>query len=372
MRAEWIVDVDSALGEVPVDFSQRGHGVNHGVRHGMAKALIVHEEEGLGVRDGPAERSTKVVLHQVVVAHGIEGGGVERAIAQELVGGAVELVGAGTSHDVDLSAARSAHLGGIASGLYLELLHCIRGRTKVEGVERRVCIGGAVEQKIVRIRPVAADTYRGALSRPPIQRVHVAGLGAVTFVCARNREHQVDQHSAVERKFLDGNWFDHFAYGSVSGVQHRDLAGNFHDVFGSCHTEREIQRHLLANFELQGSGQCGKARCLHREFVLAGQQGGNLKHSLLVSVDTTLGPRAYGRDLYGRAGERSPLGVEHGATQNRVVALGEGLKGKQQEAEKNHSMQSRTPTGKVKATCPSSLCDGRLRRNLEVRAHPEQ
>ena len=123
-------------------------------------------------------------------------------------------------------------------------------------------------------------------------------------------------------------------------------AANFHHVLGSGHTQREIQRQLLADFELQGSGQCGKARCLHREFILARQQGGNLKHSLLVSVDTTLGPRAYRRDLYRRAGERPPLGVEYGATQNRVVALGEGLKGKQQEAEKDRSTQNRTPTEK--------------------------
>ena len=166
----------------------------------------------------------------------------------------MELVGAGAGHDVDLSAAGTAHLGGITSGLYFEFLHRIGGRAQVEGVECRVGIGGAVEQKIVRIGPVAADAYRGTLPGPPVQGVHVAGLGAMTFVRAGNREHQVDQHSAVERKLLDGNRLDHLAHGGVSGMQCGGLGANFHHVLGSGHTKRKVERELLADFELQGSG----------------------------------------------------------------------------------------------------------------------
>ena len=168
---------------------------------------------------GSAERSAKIVLHQVVVAHGIERGGVEGAIAQKFIGGAMKLVRAGARHNVDLTASGAAHLGGVASGLHLEFLHCIGRRTEIESVECRVGIGGAVEQEVVRVGPISSYAHSGALPGPPVQGVHVAGLRAVTFVRAWNSEHQVDQHPSVERKFLNGNRLDHFAHGGVGGMQ---------------------------------------------------------------------------------------------------------------------------------------------------------
>ena len=224
------------------------------MRHGMAKALVVHKEKSLGVRDRPTKRGAEIVLHQVIVAHGIERTGIERAIAQELVGGAMEFAGARAGHNVDLSAARATHLCGVASRLYFEFLHRIGRRAKVQGVERRVCIGGAIEQIVVRVGSVAANANRGALSGPPIQGVHVAGLGAVTLMRAGNSEHQVNQHSAVERKFLDGYRFDHLTQGGVRGMERWGLGADFHYILGSGHLQREIQRQLLAHFKLQISG----------------------------------------------------------------------------------------------------------------------
>ena len=73
----------------------------------------------------------------------------------------MELAGARRGHDVDLAAARAAHLGRVAAGLHLELLHRVRRRAEVLGVEGRVRIGGAVQQEVVRVRPVAADRDGG-------------------------------------------------------------------------------------------------------------------------------------------------------------------------------------------------------------------
>src|SRR5215212_8542095 len=58
--------------------------------------------------------------------HLVEGAGVERVVAQELVEGAVKLVRPRPGHDVDLPAAGPARLRRIAAGLHLELLHRVR------------------------------------------------------------------------------------------------------------------------------------------------------------------------------------------------------------------------------------------------------
>src|SRR5213078_4515446 len=113
IRAKGIVDIDSALREVAIDFRQRRYGINHGVRHGMAIAFIVQKEKSPVMRYWSAEGRAKIVLHQMIVAHGTERSGIERAIAQKLVRSAVKLVRAGASHDIDLPATRSAHFGGI-------------------------------------------------------------------------------------------------------------------------------------------------------------------------------------------------------------------------------------------------------------------
>src|SRR5204863_8048031 len=104
----------------------------------------------------------------------------------------MELVGARAGHDIDLPAARPAHFRRIASGLYFEFLHRIWGGTKVERIECRVRIGGAIEQIIVCVWTVAANAYRRALPRPPIQRIHVASLRTMRLVRSGNSEHQVN------------------------------------------------------------------------------------------------------------------------------------------------------------------------------------
>src|SRR5882724_8887332 len=158
----------------------------------MAVAFVVHKEESPLMRYWSAEGCAKIILYQMIVAHGIERSGIKRPIAQKFVGGAVKLVGAGAGHDVDLPAARPAHFRRIASRLYFEFLHRIWGGTKVERIECRVRIGGAIEQIIVCIGTVAANAYRRALPRPPIQRIHVASLRTMRLMRSGNGKHQVD------------------------------------------------------------------------------------------------------------------------------------------------------------------------------------
>src|SRR6267142_3833747 len=92
--------------------------------------------------------------------HLVKRASVERVIAQELVPGSVELVRSGSSNNINLASAGASHLSGIASGLHLEFLHRVWRRTEVESVECGISVRGAVQQKIVRVRPVPANTDR--------------------------------------------------------------------------------------------------------------------------------------------------------------------------------------------------------------------
>ena len=83
-------------------------------------ALEVPEEEDLALQDGPAQTATVDALVELgalrtsrVVEERI---GVERAVAEELEGVAVELVCAGAGYDFDLRAATAAQLGLAAVG----------------------------------------------------------------------------------------------------------------------------------------------------------------------------------------------------------------------------------------------------------------
>jgi hypothetical protein len=67
------------------------------------------------------------------------------------------LCAATLGHYVDLASAGAAQLGGVASGLYLKFTDSVGRETEILRVERGVGIGGAVDQEIVGVWPVAAD-----------------------------------------------------------------------------------------------------------------------------------------------------------------------------------------------------------------------
>ena len=78
------------------------------------------------------------------LVHLVEGARVERVVSEELVSRAVERVRPRARDDVDLTAARAAHLCRVAAGLHTELLDGVGRRTQVERVEGGVGVGRAV------------------------------------------------------------------------------------------------------------------------------------------------------------------------------------------------------------------------------------
>ena len=216
-----IVEFHRAHAEVALDFSESGDGKDLSIRLREAEAFIIHEEKGSLVfaEKWATEGSAEIVLHQVIVTHGLERAGIQRAVAEKFVGGAMILARPGAGDDVDLSAARAAHVSGVAAGDDLELHHGIGRGAEILRVEGWVGVGGAVKQEEVSVRTGAADYDGRALSRAPVQRIGLSRLGAETDVGAGNREDKIDQHATVEGQFLNGFRFDDLADGGVGGVK---------------------------------------------------------------------------------------------------------------------------------------------------------
>src|ERR1051325_8351088 len=98
----------------------------------------------------------------------------------------MKLIAARAGHNVDLTASRASHFTRITSCLSFDFLDSVRRRTEIERIESRICIGGSIEQEVIRIRSIASDTYSGALTGSPVECTHVTSLGTVRFVCARH------------------------------------------------------------------------------------------------------------------------------------------------------------------------------------------
>src|SRR5712675_224393 len=114
----------------------------------------------------------------MIVAHRAKGACVHGAVAQKLVDRSVVLAGAGMGDDVDLAAACSAHVRGVAAGFHLEFFYGIGGGAQVLCVESRIRVGGAIEEEKIGVWAAAADHDCGALSGAPVEWISRSGLGA--------------------------------------------------------------------------------------------------------------------------------------------------------------------------------------------------
>src|SRR6202035_1026177 len=104
----------------------------------LSVTLIVTKKEDLVAADGAAERAAEVValelgdllLIEVVAC-------IERAVAQEFVGGAMQLIGAASGDDADLRALAFAEGGGVGVAGDVELAHGIDAEQLAAGAAGR-------------------------------------------------------------------------------------------------------------------------------------------------------------------------------------------------------------------------------------------
>src|SRR5437773_1428861 len=119
---------------------------------------------------------------------------VEPLIAEELEQAAVELIGAGLRHDVELPARVAPAFRAVRIGLNFELLDDLDGRLKGEEIHRRIVVVDSIEEEIVRgfartgHIETAARGVRGAL----------AGR-----YCIGNQQSQIFEIASVQRQLDD-------------------------------------------------------------------------------------------------------------------------------------------------------------------------
>ena len=102
-----------------------------GVNRALTESLVflVKKKEKLGLVgvelfrnvDGPAKISAKVIEAEFLLLDGVECAGIERVVANEFVGAAVERVGAGLEGDVDNGTGILPVFGAVVGGEHLEL-----------------------------------------------------------------------------------------------------------------------------------------------------------------------------------------------------------------------------------------------------------
>src|SRR5882762_2177793 len=139
----------------------------------------------------------------MIVAHRAKRAGVHSAVTQKFVDCAVVLAGARMGDDVDLAAAGSAHIRGVAAGFHLEFLYGIGGGAEILRVEGGIGVGRAVEEEKIGVWAAAANHNRGALSGTPVEWIGRSRLRAKTYVGTRHGKDEIDQHSTIERQFTD-------------------------------------------------------------------------------------------------------------------------------------------------------------------------
>ena len=121
----------------------------------VSEALVIGEEESLVLADRSAERPAELVLFQRFRSGGEIVGGVKNIVAQKFPERSVESVGTGASDDVGGRTQALSELGAGVMSKNLELGDGIHRRPENEPAIHAVEVVGSVNQKIVRLGPLA-------------------------------------------------------------------------------------------------------------------------------------------------------------------------------------------------------------------------
>jgi hypothetical protein len=241
----------------------------------------VEEEEGpvaavveFGDDDGAAEGAAELVEAEGgaagAAAVGEEVVGVEFVVAEEFVGGEVEVVGATFGDDVEDAAGGAAIFGGEAIGFDLELLDHVGVGVDDGLVLAGGGIGGAVEEELVRVGALAVDGVGDGGDLIDDEVVDALG------VADAGDEHGEGVGVAAEQgEFGDLFVADDLADGGAFAVEEGDLGFDL-DGFGEG---AELHDDIEAGDLLDGEGDTGLADGVEAglgdiDFVVAGGEGG--------------------------------------------------------------------------------------------------
>jgi hypothetical protein len=306
----------------------------------LAVQLLGDEEVELVVDQGAAEGPAEVVaiegvlglarLLQEVVR------GVQRVVAPEVEGAAVERVLAAAGDDVDLRARGLAELGAVAVAMDLELLDGLdRGVDEDRAVAADVVVVGAVDRPHVGVDRAPGDGEVDAAHEALVGDVE-ARLGLAD---AGHQQRELDEVAAVERQLAD----------LLAGDEAGDVAAlGLHLDGGGLDADR--LRHA-ARLELDVLG--AHVGHVEQEALVEGALESGVAHLDLVAADGEVGEgvgpdRARERALRQtgvfalqgdlRPRDHRPRGVRHRPAQRGAGALGEH-RGRDQGGENRQEYQ---------------------------------
>jgi len=103
-------------------------------------------------------------------------------------------------------------------------------------------------------------------------------LRAVAQVRAGNREHQVDEHAAIQGQLADRGGFNDFSDARIDGVEQVGRGRVDLDNRGRrSQLKRQIEFQLLGDFNANGMGELGEPRGRNGKIIVARQNPRDLK-----------------------------------------------------------------------------------------------
>ena len=340
------------LAEVAAPHGLRRHGAEERVGRSLAVALVVDHEEGLvlavvdaGDLHGAVELDT--VLVEEVIGLGQAPGVVEQVVRverpapHELVGRAVERVGARLQRDVHDAPRRAAVLGVVGVRHDLELtdgVHRRDVRDVVSALDR--VVGRAVEQELV-------VAVLSAVDRPVGDGSIVEGAlvdGVAVVVHARHQHRQHERVARVERELDDAAVVDHRAAVGLARVQQRRFRRDVRLLAEVSHRQLDVDGGGLAHLEPQPAAVLLEARQLDGEGIGARPQEGNGVVPVCGGDD---GRRLVGIGVLGRdrsPGHRGPGGIGDASLDGGPELLREHRRGQAGEDDRGEQPLSHGPS----------------------------
>src|ERR1700679_2058614 len=243
----------------------------------MAEAFIVEVEEGLVAEDGAADAGSILVLAQFGLGSGVleEITAVEDIVAEVLVDGAVELVGSGSSDDVDDAACGTASLWSIAVGFDRDLVNTFDVWLNTDGPDHAFVIVDTVDDPVVEALVLSVDGEAGGVGAAIIWTATTAERVARTWVGARDEVHELNEVTTVQRKVLHGLGGDGGAYSGVVSLEERGLCSYFDDSVRGTRLKVNIVAGAVTSFyrEVLGNGRLETIGFDRNRVVSDGEKG---------------------------------------------------------------------------------------------------
>ena len=284
------------LREVPLSLQQGRNGPGRRERAFRLRELVHREEERLVLDERATQHSAGLI------APGIRKGpscpvrepvvGIHRRVAQEVIPGAIEPVGARLGNHVHDGSPGLAELGGEEVRLDLELLHGIHCRRVFQVGDTGVLLdrhhGHAVEQDVGgRVAGAIGDEVRIRVTRPAAR--------------SDDARRQVGERHRIPREVGqrdDGLVVDDLAEVRDGGIHVRSRGAHLDGLVQLAHIQSGIDRGLLLNGEGEPAArELLESRGLDRQDILARLQSRDHKSAGLVGH---------------RGLARSPVSVRHG------------------------------------------------------------